>query len=531
MKRLLFVLSCMVLSFFTFGQSTIDKIKCIQGPEDDRTTKLNFVYADAVGCTGGQFYGRLVPWGQVMTSTTATHKYKLFCLNKTLNLNKYQVMEPKQDKMPTEYEFMVMMKGQLYLCVSFQNQKLKKTILLARPINNKTLQPEGSLEAVAEVDYSKYNKYRATFFNYYYSPDSSRLLLRYGMVNNDNMLLSYGFNVLDEKMKIIWGLDNQLPATKDKVYGFDQFAVSNEGDVYLLCKMFDSKKEFKASDRYKSNPFVSKREQQPNFSYILFKMSRNSETRGEYNLVLDKNFVRSLSLGISGSGKVVAAGLYGTGNNLSTVGCCSFILGDQYPNGMKVSNSLFDFEILTKGMGEKDRKSLKKYYDAKEEFEDYLYSQKDILFRSDGGFWMTSEQVRKRIKNDGTYVNNNDAVFVVSYSGEGEILWMNKLWKEQQTKDVNLVHAGIFTHASGDNLYLIYNVLQEFMGELRMKDCSAWVAEYNASGEEKVLELLTYEKSEVVLCPSYAGYRDKNNIVFYGMKGLRRFKFVEFSFD
>lgn len=524
--------------FLTSGfmlEAQIENVKVKSGPENKRTMRLNFAYSIPVGAVNGQYYGQLVPWGQVMANTTATDKYKLYQLTPALDLETYEVLEPRQDKMDTEFEFIVAMKNKLWLFVSFQNQKLKKNILLCRPVNSKTLLPEGELKPVVEIDYSKTNKYNSAMYNYSFSPDSTKLLLRYGMLDKDQAYISFGFTVVDDKMNVLWKLENNLPAaSENKTYAFDQFSINNQGDIFLLCKVFDSKREFKASDRYKSNPFVSRRQQQPNYSWVLFSFREKGSKNNEYPLEIQGKFIRSLQIGNRADGDLICAGLYGGPQNLSVTGTCSFILKNNIDAEIKPASAEFSFKTISKGIDDNDLPELTKYYKQGDEFEDYLYKVKNILFAEDGRFWLVAEQYRQRVQNSNgaiTQVQDNDGVYVTGFSPDGSIIWSDKLSKDQITKDLEVLFSGIFVHAMNDKLYVLYNELPvNAINMIQYKKSSLMITEYDNKGTEKTKPLLNIDQSEVIICPEFSCKMADNRLILFGYKGTLKYRFFEVDF-
>jgi hypothetical protein len=515
----------MVLSLVQVN-AQIENVRFKLGPEKKRTMMFNFSYIDPIGHTNELLYGKMAP---IMGMT----RYRLFGINPDLDNFISEYIEPEQEKMSTDFENLLMLKKQLHLFVSFQNQKLKKTFLLSKPVNNLSLLPEGNLKPVVEIDYSTTNKYKNTVFEYVYSQDSSKLLIMSGLINNDQSLVSWGMTILDENLNKVWNIENQLPRANDKVYSFVQFAVSNSGDAYVLCKVFDNKKEFKVSDRYRSNLWSAKREEKPNYAYAIFTFLNTGSTLKEIQLEVPGMFVRSLKLGVSNKGKVVCAGLYGNLQNLSAIGTCSFVLNTA---GTEVSmhKSAFNLEVITKGIDKRDVNDIKEYFDKGEDFEDYLYTMQPIVFRNDGGFWMAAEQKRSIAKTSQgvTYiVNNYDGVYLANFAPDGDAIWTNKLVKYQKTTGYDNLFSSVFMHGIDDNLIVTYNSFEtNMMQSIKWKEASTMMASYNSTGDEKIKTLFTYRDADMLLCPQNYGYMSENSVWFYAMVGTRKYRFIQVDY-
>jgi len=512
---------CLFLSSFVFGQISIDQIQIRQGPLLKRNFKLNFVYQTPLGASLGNMFGLFVPYGQVMESSTGTDKYKLFRVTDELNQGPYQTMEPEQGGMDTEYEFVLMIKDQLWLFVSFKNQKLNKTFLLSRPININTLKPEGELKPVCEVDYSRFSKYRTTKFNYEFSPDSSKILINYNLIDNDYSILSSGFSIIDFKMDVLWTMENTLPAaSQNKVYVFNQLLVNNNSEVFLLCKIFNTTKQYKKARVYYF--------QKPDYTYVLFTYRDKGKKNNEYILDLPGRFIINLRAGLPPEGGLICAGLTGDSESMSVNGACSFFLEDNIDAEIVKHDRLIPLEIILKGHNEIAIEKINKKISENEEFEQFVYVSKPLLFSEDGHVWLTSEQQSKG-KSDAT-INHNHSVYVIAFRHDGEIVFMNKLFKLQYSRSLDVLLAGFHPFIHNNNLCILYNNLPTNTNSIKLKKTSLLVTQFELNGNESTRSLSDYTLSKVTVCPGYAQRNGNDKISLFGYHGGIKYRFLEVSF-
>jgi len=515
-----------------FAQSLIDKVEVIQGPIKKQSMKYVFIYGKFLGSDGSNIYGKVYPTARMVSGTTGSTEVKLFSVDKNLKPSEGVTQDNEIEKKDSWDEFNVMLGGKQYVFYSFQNQKLRKSILFARRVNNKSLLQEGEPKVVAEVDYSKSNKYKTATFDYSLSPDSTKLLISYGLLNKERMLVGFGFNVLNNDMDILWGKENELPSTANKVYGLEKYCLNNDGEVFLLCKIFDTKKDFKNSIRYKSR-FLKGADavEVPNFSYTVFSYRDKGNDNKENKLELSGQFIRALTIQCAPSGGVVCAGLYAEKESLSAIGSCSFVIPET--GDVKVSHSEFDTELLVKGMKKGDAEDVRSAISDKTEFEECLYTFPDLVFRSDGGFWMAGEQTKSNIKstnNGTTQTFYSNSVYVSSFAADGSIVWTNKLYKEQKTTSYYFVFSSIKLHAIDNNLFILYNnIVTNAMGGISFGKTKALLTEYTEKGTETSRELAGISKSDMVIFPSYALSTDPYSLYTLGQDGLK-YCFIKLRF-
>ena len=532
-----FLCSLIIASLCLTGFAQTPSVNFKMGPVKKIGMSNMFTYTEPVGKTDNKFYGILIPTASLMTNAIGNKKYSLFSLGQDLSTVKYEIIQDEQDKMSTDYEFLLEIKGTLYLFVSFQNQKIKKTILLAKPVNKRTLLPEGKLKPVTEVDYSQANKYKTTRFSYEFSADSSKIMIYHGLSDKDGMLLG-GFDLLDENLKTIWNDDAPLPIKDRKVYELEHFAVSNSGDIHILCKIYDSKKKFNHSTKSKFK-WIDKSEIQESgvYDYTLFSIKNKGKDRVEHPLEIKDKFIRTLAIGCNDKNEALCAGLYCNKQSLCVTGCCSFILADKAGADLIAHHAAFDVNMIAKGLDKDDAADLKDDIKSGDEFEAYNYEAEPIILGSSGNFWFAGEQQKKFIKSNSngkqittTWEYIQEGLYLVCFKPDGSISWQNKLAKFEHTADLWFIFGSYKLHMQNDNLFVLYNNFPRTSGIKNPKKAVAYVATYDKDGTETIKKLADIKQSAVTLIPKYAGYFDEKTMVVLGFHN-RKYRFMTLSFD
>src|SRR6478609_5017991 len=162
--------------------------------------------------------------------------YRVGRYDKDMKLVNKQLVDltQKPQKKEKNFEGILLVKGKLVVFTSFQNQKDKKNYVFVQHMNNESLAMESDIKLAGQLDYSGYSKYSQTVFTIATSPDESKILVFYTLLNKDNETLRSGLYVFDSDLNLKWEKDNISPGNTNGIFSYQKFKIDNSGNVYLL---------------------------------------------------------------------------------------------------------------------------------------------------------------------------------------------------------------------------------------------------------------------------------------------------------
>ena len=143
------------------------------------------------------------------------------------------------------------------------------------------------------------------------SPDTSSVLILANAPYAKNESEKFFISVWDNKMNKKWDKMITLPYP-DKYVAVDQFQVSNEGDVYVMCKHYDREV---TSEKVKEDGKVI-----PSYKYKIFIYSKNGGAPTEHTMDFQGKFVHGATLLFNSDGNVTLLGLYTSYYNSNVTG-------------------------------------------------------------------------------------------------------------------------------------------------------------------------------------------------------------------
>ena len=126
-------------------------------------------------------------------------------------------------------------KGEIFLFGSRRNFQRKSKELYATRIDRAELRP--AVEPVLVARMPIQSRFSEGEFGYKFSRDSSKFVVftRAGVSRRDPRNL--GFNVFDSDLNLVWSESVTLPYA-DRQFELSDFVVDNEGNTYLLGKLY-----------------------------------------------------------------------------------------------------------------------------------------------------------------------------------------------------------------------------------------------------------------------------------------------------
>lgn len=304
----------------------------------------------------------------------------------------------------------------------------------------------GKPAKVATVTYKEKNDL-PNFINWRISDDSTKLLLAtLADDNDDDLSAKTAITVMDNHAEKIWAKGFTLPYSQEQLT-LRSWTVSNNGDVYMLAKVFDER-------RSKSTKKVDGKKV-PAYRMIIFHFKQGIDTPKEYVLGLNNSFVTDVTFKLSPQNDLYCAGFYSN----DTKGVLQGVFFT------RINGATGEVTLATKKeISDKDLANLDTSKDRSgDKGLESSFEFNNLIVRSDGSIVMLAEDAyfytsTYRVGNSWvtrtTYVNNE--VFVGSISAEGIFEWVRVVPKKQIFEDTR-VFSGYSYMIDDQNLYILYN--------------------------------------------------------------------------
>lgn len=556
-NKTLLLLAAVVFSFSVNAQISASKsAKIVWGDEVKESRKVSL--AHIVGADEDCFYGII---SKRATLSMRTKEMSIQRFSKALGVINRVELNFESNGVERDYSHMLMIDGKLQLFSSYKNEKLNEKVLFVQEIDKVSLTPKGELKPIASVSLKNQfemfkslkrqfsgNKYwdyadrnimtrsalnAEQFFGIKLSPDSSKVIAVYKVLDPGDKSEIIGLNVYDNAFNTIWSKDVNV-AFPDKEFIAQNYEVDNEGNAYVLGRLFNEK----IKDKVKG---------EVNYKYMLLRYNTDGKLINQYPLELGTKFIRDMKLIINNDGQLIVAGFYSNEFRSGIQG--SFYNRIDLNTGkVEISQEKdFSIDLITENMSDRDEKSVKKRAGKGKEVGLGQYIMDDIYFKSDGTVALVAEQffVTSHTSTDSqgntstSYVYHYNNILVVNIKQEtGEIVWSTKVDKKQSTGDFGRYSSYAITVVD-DKMFFIFNDhLKNYKpGETerkhvynRGKHSVATVVELNENGEYDY-NVLFVAKSKDVLCkPSVSQQVSPNELVIYGSSGkTHRFAKVKFN--
>jgi hypothetical protein len=422
-----------------------------------QTMKESWADVEPIGQDQQGVYYLAIPYSRVMAGPViGDTDYYLFLVDDAGELLKKNNADFMVDGKESEYEFTQEIDGKMVIFTSIENKKGKSVSFYALEVDKKNLQLS-SPKKVVELSFAHVKKdYERASFKSVLSRDKSKLLISYGLVDDEGSMLTFGYVVLNSAIKEVYKWAGNLDMS-DGVYLFDQFRISNKGEVYLQSRYFENAKAHnKNVSMKKAHALSSTRslEYQKNYEYRIVKFENNN-TR--IIPVPNKDrFYDALDLEISPDGNVVLIGFYSPFQEeaMPTGAVCLKL--NTKTGGIQVSTKEFgsaymmpsDISIKNNGLTAGPDQYLK-----------YRFVLSDIHFNKNGGYTLIGERnvtQTKRAQNTFYTVNHLDDLAIVDVSATGVVTAVHKVDKSQQAESLQIFNASYYFAEHNSKRYLAF---------------------------------------------------------------------------
>lgn len=382
------------------------------------------------------------------------------------NLIKTTELEMNQDKKELNFEGAMKLQKNIYVFSSFQNKKDKKHYLFAQNYNTTTDVLADNSKLIAELDYSDFSKFNNTIFEKGVSPDSSKVLIFYSLVNKDNEVLRSGINVYDREMNLLWKNDNVTAQFSKGYFEFLEFKVSNSGEVYLLGEYFAEKVNYWDAAQFHSRGFFSKDTyyvDKPNYSFRVYHYTNKTAKVEGYTFELPKKYIREINIQPSDNGYVLCSGVFSDPGKVSVVGTFCFDFNSATQTIENISTLDLGKELLTKDLTADELKLFRKSIDNKQEWDPYSYILSDIKTKQNGDKYFIAEQyisgLHKASDGKNIYYQRihlyND-IYIVNLNKQNQISKVDKIFRRQFWLD-EYKFSSYKSIEKDNNLYFFFN--------------------------------------------------------------------------
>ncbi len=404
---------------------------------------------------------------EVLLMTQNHYIYKCDLKN---NIIKVTELELKQDKKEKDFEGAMKLKNKVFVFSSFQNKKDKKHYLFVQNYNPATAALTNNHRLAAELDYSGYSKFNNTTFAMEVSPDSSKVLIFYSLVNKSGEVLRSGINIYDSEMNLLWKNDNVTAQFSQGYFEFMQFKVSNSGEVYLLGQHFQERGNYWEKAQFSSRGFLSEHTYYvdvPNYTYKLYKYINKTAKVEGYTIGLPKKFIRNINILPSDNGNVLCTGFFSDPGKVSVIGSFYFELNMAAQTVENLSTLDFSKEMLTKDLNEQELKRFRRSIDNKQEWDPYSYITGGIKTKQNGDKYFIAEQYLNGIKTEvsgrvvyyqSIHVHND--LIVVNLNKQNQITRIDKISKRQYWL-IDYKYSSYASFEKNNNIYFLFNTFEK----------------------------------------------------------------------
>ncbi len=515
-------LNAILLSSLTF-QTTFAQQGVEVGTMIRQTMKDSWADIEPIGQDEKAAYYLMVPYSEVIAGPVVGDKDFYFAMvnehgEMTLKKEAQFIVEGKD----SNYEFTQQLGGKLLVFSSVEEKKAKTVTFYSQELDKKSLELSVAKKVVT-LSFAKLKRdYERASFKSELSRDKSKMMISYSLVNDENSILTFGYVVLDGGFKELFSWDGNLDMS-DGVYLFDQFRISNKGEVYLLTRFFANDKDLSKSTKMKKSNIVSttrSMEYKANYEHRVVKFEASGGTK-VIRIPNDKAFVNALDLAVTSDGNLLLIGFYAanTGENIPS-GAISIKINTK--TGLVTEGGKKDFgadfqmpsDISNKNNG---------LTAGKDQYLSFRFILSDIQFNKNGSYTLIGERNVTQTKRNGNVfytVNHLDDLAVVDVSATGTITAIHKIEKSQQAADMEIFKASYFYAEHNANRYFAFANLGKGSYEENV------LVKLGSDGKQSREVMCTTKDAEITIRPKDCIMFQNKKLLMYGNKNNRYVRWV-----
>lgn len=422
--------------------------------------------------------------------------------------------------------------GQIIFFFNVDDNSQKEKRIEAHIFDKETLKPTGQIKTLATVKTESYKDRKTSSVDFVTSFDKSKLLVIANSPLQKGEAGSFGLHIYDEDLTEFWSKEIELPYT-DEIFELDKYVVTNDGDVFVLGKVLNEKKDQKKAD--------------PTGRYIILEYSKKGDFIQEYAADFGDYFINNMILKTSADQEeLICAGFLREGKKSGTSG--AFIMRLDRKTKEAKNREVVNFTAEFVAQDQKRGAAKKTISEADKGIEVGIANlvSRGFVRADDGGFVLHGEQFYSgegTLQQGGSTASGSnyyhEHIIVVKFTADNKIQWTQKIPKMQATANDNGNYSSYALHARKDKMFFIFNDNPKnlaYKGDgkvapLFLKDSFISIVELDANGKISRESLLGPQGKGLYARPRVASQINDNEMIMYsedkGKKGFMRIKFVQ----
>ena len=485
-----------------------------------QTMKESWGDIEPLGQDDQGIYYMAIPYTEIISGPMmGDADFYLFLVNDAAELVRRNPVNFVVEGQALHYEFTEEINGKVIVFTSVENKKEKSVSFYALELDKKNLQLVNP-QRVIHLSFAQVKKdYERASFKSELSRDKSKLLISYSLVDDEGSMLTFGYVVLNSAMKELYKWAGSLDMS-DGIYLFDQFRVTNKGEVYLQSRYFKTEKAHdKNVSMKKSNILSTTRsmEYKKNYEYRIVKFENNNTKI--IPIPNKERFYDVLDVEIAPDGNLVLIGFYSPLEEEKMPVGAACLKVNAKSGAVQESTKEFgnayempsDISIKNNGLAA-----------GKDQYLKYRFMLSDIHFNKNGGYTLIGERnvtQTKRTQQTFYTVNHLDDLAVVDVSAAGVVTGVHKVEKSQQAESLQLFNASYYYIEHNNNRYLAF----ANMGKSRVRE--SVLVTLSPDGKQNREVMFSTEDAEVTIKPKDCELY-KGRLMMYGSKNNRYVRWI-----
>lgn len=416
----------------------------------------------------------------------------------------------------------ILLKDKMFSLFSNTDLNNKINTLEIDEINKSTLLPEGNEKTLAEISFEEGNKRNTGGFSYTQSQDSSKVLVYYYLPYVKGQPQKFGMHVYNDEFEEIWNKEIELPYD-DELFDIVSYRVGNDGNVYVLGKVYEEKHR-------------DKKRGEVNYKYHVFYYTKNENDTYDMPIESKSKFFNEISMSLNNNNQVICVGLYTT--SLGGVSEGTFYMRIDSKTHKVVADTQKEFsELMDDNNNDSERKRKRK--------QDRVYRNYDfrqIIQKEDGGIIVVAEQYYVVVvtststsstgtSTKTTYYYHYDNILVLNIDKNGKFIWQKIIPKNQVSANDGGYYSSYTLAVKEDKLYFLYNtpITKFLIFSYPTNVLSLFVLDEDGELSDQS-DIINKKDSKVSMVPKTGVQVSDNEILMFG-RGKRMNRFSRITLD